>query len=58
MESPSQQLAKKIMSRLVTEKLLLVADEAKLISKLAEGTLTAADWRLGLENAAEKAQIE
>ena len=49
MESPSLQLADKILDRLVKEHLLSEGDKAKLRTKLAEGKLRAEDWRFALE---------
>lgn len=48
-ESPSLQLADKILDRLVKEHLLFEEDKLKLRTKLAEGKLGAEDWRLALE---------
>lgn len=49
MKIPSQQLAEKIIDRLVREKLLTLQESAKILSKLAEGKIRAEDWRLALE---------
>lgn len=48
MESPSLQLADKILDRLVKEQLLSEEDKDKLRTKLAEGKLRAEDWRLAV----------
>jgi len=49
MDSPSQQLASRILNRLIEEKLLASSDHKKLLSKLSEGKLRAEDWRLAIE---------
>lgn len=54
METPSLQLADRILERLVKENLLPASDKAKLREKLAEGKLKAEDWRLALELAQAK----
>lgn len=54
MDTPSAQLASKILERLINEKLLAPEDRAKLLSKLAEGKLKSEDWRLALELAQGK----
>ncbi len=51
MKTPSQELAEKILARLIAEKLILNQDVKQLLPKLAEGKLNAADWRLALEKA-------
>jgi hypothetical protein len=45
MRSPSEKLATLIAERLVREKVMSRAEAAKILSKLAEGKLTEADWR-------------
>jgi len=54
MDTPSGQLASRILKRLIEEKLLRPADEAKLRSKLADGKLKSEDWRLAIELAQAK----
>lgn len=54
MDTPSKQLASKIIERLVEEKLIRPGDRAKLLSKLAEGKISAEDWRLAVELAQGK----
>lgn len=54
MDTPSTQLATKVVERLVSEKLLLADDGKKLLAKLAEGKMRPEDWRLSIEKAAEK----
>ena len=49
MDTPSQKLAKKIVDRLVREKLVTQQDADKIFPKLADGKLQAEDWRLPLE---------
>lgn len=45
MDDPNDTLAKKIISRLVQEKLLLPRDEPKALTKMAAGTLSGDDWK-------------
>ncbi len=54
MDTPSGKLASRILKRLMEEKLLRPGDEAKLLSKLAEGKLKSEDWRLAIELAQGK----
>lgn len=54
MSTPSQELAKKILARLTTEKLFTDDDAKKLAAKMADGKLRPEDWRLTIEKAAEK----
>jgi hypothetical protein len=49
MESPSQQLANRIITRLVQENLLTEERGEGMLNKLAEGELNAEDWRLEIE---------
>lgn len=49
MDTPSEQLAAKILNRLIDMKLLTPDDRAKLLSKLAGGKLKPEDWRLAVE---------
>ncbi len=49
MESPSQQLANRIITRLVQESLLTEERGKGMLNKLAEGKLNAEDWRLEIE---------
>lgn len=58
MSTPSQDLAKIIIEKLIAEKLLLAEDEKRLLPKLAEGKLRAEDWRLAVEKAADKEEQE
>ncbi|MDD2707879.1 MAG: hypothetical protein PHV34_07690 [Verrucomicrobiae bacterium] len=53
-KTPSEQLAAKIIERLVSEKLLTANDSKKLQPKLASGQLRAEDWRLPIELAEKK----
>jgi hypothetical protein len=54
MDTPSGQLAAKIMDRLILEGILTPEDRAKLLSKLAGGQLQSEDWRLAVELALGK----
>lgn len=54
MDTPSGQLASRILDRLIAEKLLTADDRAKLLSKLADGKLKSEDWRLAIELAEGK----
>ena len=58
MDTPSGQLASRILKRLIEEKLFRPADEAKLLSNLAEGKLKPEDWRLAIELAQSKEKKE
>ena len=49
METPSTQLAAKVLDRLMQEKLIRAEDRAKLLPKLSEGKLNDEDWRLAVE---------
>jgi transcriptional regulator CtsR len=49
MESPSQQLANRIIKRLFQENLLTEERGKAMLNKLAEGKLNAEDWRLEIE---------
>lgn len=55
MTSPTQQLAERVVRRLVEERLLTPGDAARLQSKLMDGKLRPEDWRVVLEKAAESA---
>ncbi|NCC31653.1 MAG: hypothetical protein EOM24_06440 [Chloroflexia bacterium] len=48
-ETPTEALARKIVERLVQERLITSAAAAKLQPKLAAGKLSAEDWRLPIE---------
>jgi hypothetical protein len=54
METPSQQLAARILKKLVGQKLLLEDDIRRLAPKLADGTLRPEDWQLAIEKAIDK----
>ena len=54
MATPTQQLAEKILERLIAEGLLAQDDHKKLVNKLADGKLKSEDWRLAVELAAAK----
>lgn len=49
MESPSEQLANKIIDRLSQEKLLTPERGKRCLPKLATGTLKAEDWQVEIE---------
>ena len=49
METPSQTLARKIIQRLVQEKLITEQDGEKLLTLLSSGKLRSQDWRLPIE---------
>ena len=49
MNTPSEQLAEKILERLIREKLLTKPESKKLQPKLAEGKLRSEDWKLAVE---------
>ncbi|MCG3139597.1 MAG: hypothetical protein HDKAJFGB_00491 [Anaerolineae bacterium] len=57
MKTPSEELAEKILARLVAEKLVLAQDVTQLLPKLAGGKMKAADWRLALEKALAKKAV-
>jgi len=54
METPSGQLAARILKRLVEEKLLRPNDQDKLLDNLAVGKLKSEDWQLAIELAQAK----
>jgi len=54
MDTPSGQLAAKIMDRLIEEKLLTSEDRKKLLTKLGGGKVSQEDWRLAIEVAQAK----
>ena len=49
MSSPSEELAKNIVSKLVIAKLILPEDEVPIATKLSEGQLKPEDWRFTIE---------
>ena len=49
MHSASDELAGIVIERLVRERLLSKAEARKILRKLAEGSLTAEDWRGALQ---------
>ena len=49
MDTASEQLARKIVNRLIHEGLVTEQAGDKMLTKLADGTLQAEDWRLPLE---------
>lgn len=58
METPSRQLAARILARLADEMLLVATDQTKLIDKLAEGKLKPEDWRIAIELAGDQEKKE
>ena len=59
MDTPSKQLAEKIMERLIADGLMMSDDRKRLLTKLADGKLKPEDWRLAIElaNSSKKAKI-
>ena len=49
MNSPSEKLAERILTRLVQEKLLSKQEAKKLSPKLPAGRVKSEDWRLAVE---------
>lgn len=49
METPSGQLAARILKRLVEEKLLTPNNQEKLMDRLADGKVKSEDWRIAIE---------
>lgn len=54
MDTPSKQLAKRIMGKFVEEKILSADDAKKMLDKLATGKLKQEDWQLPIELAGAK----
>lgn len=54
MDTPSKQLAKRIMEKFVAEGILSSVDGTKMLDKLAAGKLKQEDWQLPIELAGEK----
>ena len=54
MTSPSHELAKIVIERLVSENLIIPEDAKKMIDKYAEGKLRQEDWRLSFEKRFDK----
>lgn len=54
MSSPSQDLAQRIVDKLIAENLVLVADAKTAQAKIADGKMFAEDWRLAIEKAIDK----
>ena len=53
-QTPSEQLAEKILVALEAAKFVLPADTKKIANNLASGKLRAEDWRLVIEKAIDK----
>lgn len=51
---PDEQLAERIMRRLLDEKLLTARHGKRMLAPLAEGELTVEDWQLALDIGDEK----
>lgn len=51
MSTPSNQLAQRIVDRLLAENLIRLADAARLAAGIAQGKARAEDWRLAVEKA-------
>ena len=58
MTSPSQQLAEKIVTRLIEEGLLSSARGKRLQGKLADGTLKEEDWKVEIELSQQEVSTE
>ncbi len=54
----SEQLAEKIVQRLIDEKLLSATDGKKLIPKMVTGKVRAGDWRLAVEKSIPEASTD
>lgn len=54
MNTPSEDLAKRILEQLLAENLITLEDAGHLLPKLAEGKMRPEDWKLALEKAIEK----
>jgi hypothetical protein len=53
MNTPSQELAKNILERLIAEKLFTAEDSERLAEKMVHGKMRLEDWRLAVEKAIE-----
>lgn len=51
MSTPSEELAMQVHAALVAAKLVTTDDAGISIARLADGTVTAADWRLAVDKA-------
>lgn len=49
MSTPSEELSKKIVAKLVDSKLIAAADVSQLTTDLSQGKLRPEDWRLLIE---------
>jgi len=58
MDTPSQTLAAKILSRLVHEGLISAPEAKQLQPKLADGKIRPEDWRLPLELGNRKSEAK
>ncbi len=53
-ETPSIALTKRVIERLLTDKLLTEEEAKKLSPKIALGSATQPDWKLAAENSIER----
>ena len=58
MTSPSEELAQKIIDRLVQEKLLTLERSQRLVNKLANGRISTEDWKVDIELSQEMQEEE
>jgi hypothetical protein len=56
MDSPDEIVAKRIVGRLLQERLLLSKDEAKTLKQLTAGTLSGDDWKQLVDRAVREAK--
>lgn len=58
MDTPSSQLAEKIVQRLIEVKLFRPEEKKKLLEKIADGSIKQEDWRLAIELSLDKGDGE
>jgi len=58
MSSPSAELSKKIVAKLIDAKLIVDADVTELTVGLAEGKLRPEDWKLSVEKGMDAAEAK
>ncbi|WP_284259551.1 hypothetical protein [Acidocella aquatica] len=56
LETPSSQLAKILVDRLIEKKLLRADKREQLVTKIAAGTMKGEDWKLDIELAIAKSE--
>lgn len=56
LETPSWQLAKILVDRLIEKKLLRAEKREQIVTKIASGTMKGEDWRLDIELAVAKGE--